>query len=137
MGKFSLKDFFGNAIDSVISSVGDAIDKNVTNKEEKLKAQKEVTETLLTYQADLDSEITERLKIDMQSDNKFAKIIRPLTLSFTTLLVAVLAITDGNLGQFVVSEEYITLFKSLMSLQYMFYFGSRGAEKIVEKIYKK
>jgi len=135
MAKFSLKDFFGSTFAAIIDSIGNAIDRNVTNKKERLAAQKEITEVLLAYQVEVDSEVTERLKIEMQSDNKLTKMIRPLSLIFTTIVVSALAITDGNFGSFVVDDLYIELFKSLMGLQYMFYFGSRGAEKIMEKIY--
>lgn len=134
MAKFSLKDFFGDAISKVVSAIGDAIDKNVTSKQEKLAAQKEITEILLTYQTELDSEVTERLRIDMQSDNKLSKIIRPLTLIFTTIVVSLLAVSDGNILSFTVNESYISLFQSLMLLQYGFYFGSRGMEKIAKNI---
>lgn len=136
MGKFNLADFFGNTLAEIIDSIGAAIDRNVTNKKEKLAAQKEITEVLLAYQTSLDDELTERLKIEMQSDNKLTKLIRPLSLIFTTVVVSALAITDGNFGgSFVVDDMYIELFKSLMGVQYMFYFGSRGVEKIMEKIY--
>jgi len=134
MAKFSLKDFFGSAFSKVVTSIGDAIDKNVTSKEEKLTAQKEITEILLSYQGEVDNQVTERLKIDMQSDNKFAKMIRPLTLVFTTVVVSILAFTDGNILSFAVGEEYISLFQSLMLLQYGFYFGSRGLEKIAKNV---
>ena len=106
----------------------------MNSKEEKLKAQKEITEVLLKYQGNLDSEVTERLKADMQSDNKLSKSIRPASLIFTTFVVSAFAITDGNFGDFMVDKAYITLFQSLMLLQYGFYFGSRGIEKITKGV---
>jgi hypothetical protein len=134
---FSLKNLLGSTVEKVVGSIGKALDDNITNKEERMAAEKAVSEVLLNYQVDLDKEVTERLKIDMASDSELAKIVRPLSLIFTTLVITVLALTDGNIGGFTVGEEYILLFKSLLILQYGFYFGSRAAEKIVTTINKK
>ena len=73
----------------------------------------------------------------MKSDSTLTKMIRPLSVIFTTLVISALAITHGNFGDFVVDESYIVLFKNLLILQYGFYFGSRGIEKVVETINKK
>jgi hypothetical protein len=51
---FSLRDFFGSQVDKVVSSVGDAIDKNVTSTEERLNAKKEVVEVFNTLEFDLE-----------------------------------------------------------------------------------
>ena len=132
MSKFSLKDFFGSAIDSVVSSVGDAIDKNVTNKEEKLAAEKAITEVLLNYQGELDSEVTERLRIDMTSDSWLSKNVRPLTLIATFTIMVVTTLFDGNVGEFSVNVSYLPIWQSAFITVLMFYFGSRGIEKIVK-----
>ena len=131
---FSLKNLLGSAVEKVVGSVGKALDDNITNKEEKMAAEKAITEVLANYQISLDAEVTERLSIDMNSDSVLSKNIRPITLIFTTVVITSLAITHGNFGDFVVEEAYITLFQSLLILQYGFYFGSRGVEKVIQSI---
>ena len=131
---FSLKNLLGGAVEKVVGSVGKALDDNITNIEEKMAAEKAITEVLANYQISLDAEVTERLSIDMNSDSVLSKNIRPITLIFTTIVITSLAITHGNFGDFVVEEAYITLFQSLLILQYGFYFGSRGIEKVIQSI---
>ena len=87
-------------------------------------------------QLSLEDGVTERLKIDMNSDSWLSKNIRPASLVFTTLTVTILAVTDGNIqvGQFsfVVKSAYVSLMESLMLMQYTFYFGGRSVEKIMK-----
>ena len=133
---FSLKRLLGINVADVINAVGDAVYKNVTNKKEKATLKNQLVTILLDTQTAAKEELTKRLAIDMSSDSKLTKLVRPLSMVFTTLIVAILAFIDGNLEAFVVKTEYIGLFKLLLILQYTFYFGSRGLEKVVEKIFK-
>ena len=43
---------------------------------------------------------------------------------------------DGNVGDFTINEAYIPVIQTLFSTMTIFYFGSRGVEK-VSKIIKK
>lgn len=131
--QFSLKNLFGNAVDKVIDSVGNAIDKNVTSKEERDTLRNDIVDILTKYQNSLDDAMTTRLQIDANSDSWLTKNVRPLSLIYTTGVVTVLALTDGNIGKFVIQGAYITLFQTLLVMQYAFYFGSRGIEKVIEK----
>lgn len=131
---FKLVDLFTKGAKELVDSVGNAIDKNITSKEEKLTLRNELSETLISYQESLDDELTERLMIDTNSDSWLTKNVRPLSLIYTTGLVTALALGDGNIGKFTVESAYITLFQTLLVMQYAFYFGSRGIEKIMEKV---
>lgn len=106
----------------LVDSIGDAIDKNSTSKEE-------IASLVAAYEVNAQSELTERHKTDMQSDNKLSKNIRPLLLIYTTLVISVLALTDGNIGEFQIKEAYITLFESVWTLQIIWHFGGRSLEK--------
>ena len=134
MGKFSLKDLLGSAVGSVVDSVGNALDANITNKEERMAAEKAVTEVLLNFQANLDSEVTERLRIDMTSDSWLSKNVRPVTLIATFLIVVLITLLDGNIGDFSVNVTYLPIWQSAFITILMFYFGSRGVEKVVKDI---
>ncbi len=75
-------------------------------------------------------EITKRWTSDMTSDSWASKNIRPYTLAFLTLSLAVLITLDSALEGFTVESEWITLLTSLLMLVYGAYFGGRSAEKI-------
>lgn len=138
MGILSL---FAAPFDAIINSVGDAIDKNVTSDEEKLQLRNELVKIQASaeleakkLEAQYDTEITSRHTADMQSDDKWSKRIRPMSLAFLLLVVSVLAFSDGNLSwnehSFTVDAEYIDLFKTLLLTSFSFYFGGRSMEKI-------
>lgn len=117
---------------TLIGDIGAAIDRTVTNKEEALEAKHRIQESLHQYKLSVEQELTKRQQIDMTSDSFLSKNIRPLTLIFTTLVVTLAALADGIWPGFVIDAAYINLLKHLMILQYGFYFGSRGIEKIMK-----
>lgn len=131
-----LKNIFSDTTSKLVEKIGEAIDRNVTNKEEKLKAEKDVAKVLLDFELSIDQSVTERHKIDMNSDNKLSKNIRPASFIILFTVVAFISITDGNFWGMNVQPEYIELYKSLLSLMVAFYFGSRGVEKIFKTIKK-
>jgi len=130
-------ELFSSSVGAVVDSIGNAIDKNVTNAEEKLV----LRNALVKIQADakakedeidvkMEKEITSRHQADMQSDSKLSKNIRPASLIFLLAVVSVLSVTDGNVGEFTVGTSYIELFNTLLLVAFAFYFGGRSMEKI-------
>lgn len=151
MGWFSK--LFSSAGANVVSSVGKVIDDLVTSDEEialtdiqkeKIKAAYKVEMQRimleLAQQADqheqnLESQLTERLKLDMKSDSWMSKNIRPMTLIFMTLVVSILAFftifnSSFNATQLETIKSWVPFFQTIMLTIYGFYFGSRGLEKI-------
>ena len=53
----------------LVKEVGGVIDNLTTTKEEKLEAEAKVRELVLSYEAKMQEQITERWKSDMQSDS--------------------------------------------------------------------
>lgn len=138
---------------NVISSVGKVLDDLVTTDEEvalsdiqkaKIKAAYNVRMQELLNQLDasareheqnMEEELTQRLKLDMKSDSWLSKNIRPMTLIFMTVAVALLAfltVFNAQLSTVQLStvENWIPFFQTTMLTIYGFYFGSRGLEKI-------
>ena len=66
----------------LVSSVGGVIDNLHTSKEEKLAAEQKVKELVSSYEIEMEKNITERWKMDMQSDSWLSKNIRPMVLVF-------------------------------------------------------
>ena len=113
----------------LIKDVGNVIDKLTTTDEERLAAKQKIQELLEKADQDAQIQITERWKLDMQSDSFLSKNIRPLVLIYLTVIFTALAFFDGNIGGFKVAEEYIPIFQSLLITVYGAYFVGRTWEK--------
>ena len=113
----------------VIKEVGGVIDKLTTTEEEKLQIKKQIQEILEKADSDAQAQVTERWRLDMQSDSFLSKNIRPLVLVYLTFVFTVLSFFDGNIGGFKVAEQYIPIFQSLLITVYGAYFVGRTWEK--------
>ena len=113
----------------LIKDVGNVIDKLTTTDEERLAAKQKIQELLEKADQDAQTQITERWKLDMQSDSFLSKNIRPMVLIYLTIIFTALAFFDGNIGGFQVDEAYIPIFQSLLITVYGAYFVGRTWEK--------
>lgn len=113
----------------LVKDIGDVIDKVTTTDEERLAAKQKIQELLEKADNDAQTQVTERWKLDMQSDSFLSKNIRPLVMVFLTAMFTVLAFTDGNIGQFSIQKEYIPIFQTLLITVYGAYFVGRTWEK--------
>ena len=120
----------GQLVNRLLKEVGSII----TTKEEKAQMNMKFTEIVNAHFLSAQKELTERLKIDMQSDSRLAKTIRPLTLIFILLAYTVFSLLDGNLIS--VNPEYVTLLGKWGETIMYFYFGGRTIEKAIQ-IFKK
>lgn len=114
---------------NVIKEVGDVIDKITTTKEEKLEAQRLITEILEKADSEAQKQVSARWAADMASDSKLSKNIRPLVLIYLTVIFTACAFFDGNIGQFKIADEYIPIFQTLLVTVYGAYFVGRSWEK--------
>jgi len=113
----------------LIKDIGDVIDKVTTTDEERLAAKQKIQELLEKADNDAQTQVTERWRLDMQSDSFLSKNIRPLVMVFLTAMFTLLAFTDGNIGQFTIQKEYIPIFQTLLVTVYGAYFVGRTWEK--------
>ena len=127
---------FGNAGGSIAEKISGIIDKHTFSKSEKAVFEKEMKEIFIKAELDLEKEITERHKYDMQSDSWLSKNIRPLLTIFSLFLYTLFAISDGNIGNFDIQDQYVDLLGQIVIMSLGFYFTSRGIEKTA-KILKK
>jgi len=98
----------------IIQATGKAIDDNTESGEERQQ------------------QLTERLKIDMGSDNKLSKSIRPITLIFLLLLEGFIVVTEGAFG-FEIDVATKTQVGLLLGAALGFYFDSKKQERIAQK----
>ena len=124
-----MKKIFQWLTGGVIKNIGNVIDKLTTTEEEKLLIKKQIQEILEKADSDAQTQVTERWKVDMQSDSWLSKNIRPAVLIFLTCVFTILSFFDGNFYGFQVQEQYIPIFQSLLITVYGAYFVGRTWEK--------
>lgn len=136
-----LTGLFQSGAAKVVDSIGDALDKNITNKEEKeaaklaviqeLNRHTEVTQDgIIEAVKSEDVAVTDRWKSDMESDNKLSKNTRPITMLSLLAFVFIIIVTDSINGiNFNVKDGYVELLSTLLLTVVVAYFGSRGVEK--------
>ena len=114
---------------NLIKDVGNVIDKITTTDEERLAAKQKLQELLEQADKDAQDQVTERWKLDMESDSFLSKNIRPLVLVYLTVIFTALSFFDGNMWGFKVDDAYIPIFQSLLITVYGAYFVGRTWEK--------
>lgn len=134
--KTILAKLFGNSGVSIAEKISNIIDKHTFSKVEKAKFEKEMQEVFIAAELSLEQEITTRHKSDMISDSWLSKNIRPLLTIFSLLLYTLFSVSDGNIGDFNIQDQYVDLLGQIVIMSLGFYFTSRGIEKTA-KILKK
>jgi len=127
---------FGGAGVSIAEKLGGVVDKFVRTKDEKAEFEKQMTEIFMSHELSLEKEITSRHAADMQSDSWLSKNIRPLLTIFSLVLYTLFAITDGNIGEFNIANQYVDLLGQIVIMSLGFYFTSRGIEKTAKILRK-
>ncbi len=113
----------------VIKEVGNVIDKLTTTEEERLEVKKQIQQILEDADSKAQLEVSKRWEADMKSDSFLSKNIRPMVLIYLTVIFTVCAFFDGNVGEFIIAEEYIPIFQTLLVTVYGAYFVGRTWEK--------
>lgn len=120
----------------LVKDVGDVLTNFIPTPEKRAEAKSMILEIAQKYDTMIQEQVSSRHATDMNSDSWLSKNIRPMSLIFLVLVISILAFFDGNIGNFTIEKDYILLYKSLLLMTFTFYFGSRGAEKIIESINK-
>ena len=121
--------FSGGAAD-LVKSVGGVIDDLHTSKEEKLEAEKQIKDMIMGYDAEMQKQVTERWKLDMNSDSWLSKNIRPLVLVFLVVTTVLLIFIDAGVINFKVEDKWTDLLQLVLITVIGAYFGGRSLEKV-------
>ena len=121
--------FSGGAAE-LVKGVGGVIDNLHTSKEEKLEAERKVKELISNYEIEMEKNITERWKMDMQSDSWLSKNIRPLVLVFLVASTVLLIFIDAGAINFIVQDKWTDLLQLVLITVIGAYFGGRSLEKV-------
>ena len=120
--------FSGGAAD-LVKGVGGVIDNLHTSKEEKLAAEQKIKELVANYEIEMEKNITDRWKADMNSDSWLSKNIRPLVLAFLVVCTVLMIFIDAGSINFVVEEKWTDLLQLVLITVIGAYFGGRTMEK--------
>jgi len=125
-----LTKIFSGGATELIKGVGGVIDSLHTSKEEKLEAELKVKELIAKYDAQMQKEVTERWKVDTQSDSWLSKNIRPLVLIFLVVSTVLLIFIDAGIIAFEVKASWVDLLQLVLITVIGAYFGGRSLEKV-------
>ena len=121
--------FTTNAKD-LVGEVGNVVDNLTTTQEEKLEAKRKIKEITLSFEAELQKEVSKRWEQDINSDSWLSKNIRPLTLIFLVFSTVLLIFIDSEMINFKVQDQWIDLLQIILITIIGAYFGGRSYEKI-------
>ena len=121
--------FSGGAAE-LVKGVGGVIDNLHTSDEEKLEAERKIKELISSYEVEMEKNITERWKMDMQSDSWLSKNIRPLVLVFLVASTVLLIFIDAGAINFIVQDKWPDLLQLVLITVIGAYFGGRSLEKV-------
>ena len=125
-----LTKIFSSGAGELVKSVGGVIDNLTTSKEEKLEAERKVKDLIANYEIEMEKNITERWKMDMQSDSWLSKNIRPLVLVFLVVATVLLIFIDAGAISFTVQDKWTDLLQLVLITVIGAYFGGRSLEKV-------
>ena len=120
--------FSGGAAD-LVKGVGDVVDNLHTSKEEKLAAQHKIKKLIANYEVEMEKNITDRWKADMNSDSWLSKNVRPLILIFLVVSTVLMIFIDAGTIQFTVEQKWTDLLQLVLITVIGAYFGGRSFEK--------
>ena len=125
-----LNKIFSTGANELVKSVGGVIDNLTTTKDEKLAAEQKIKDMIMGYEAEMQKQVTERWKVDMNSDSWLSKNIRPLTLIFLVIYTVLIIFIDDGMLQFDVKSSWVDLLQLVLITVIGAYFGGRSLEKV-------
>ena len=128
-----LSTIFSGGTKDLVEGVGGVIDDLHTSKEEKLAAKLKMKELISNHEVEMEKQITDRWKADMQSDSWLAKNIRPMTLAFLVVSTVLMIFIDGGMINFTVETKWTDLLQIVLITVIGAYFGGRSLEKVKNK----
>ena len=124
-----LTKIFSSGAGELVKNVGGVIDNLHTSKEEKLEAEQKIKELVAQYEVEMEKNITDRWKSDMNSDSWLSKNVRPLVLIFLVTCTMLMIFIDAGTIAFEVEDKWTDLLQLVLITVIGAYFGGRSFEK--------
>ena len=121
---------FSTGAADLVKGVGGVIDNLHTSKEEKLEAEKQIKDMIMGYEAEMQKQVSERWKVDMNSDSWLSKNISPLVLIFLVVSTVLMIFIDAGVIAFEVKDTWVDLLQLVLITVIGAYFGGRSLEKV-------
>ena len=113
----------------LVDSVGGVLDNIITTDEEKLEAKRKLKELILSHEAEMQRNVSDRWKADMNSDSWLSKNVRPMTLIFLVVSTVLMIFIDAGTINFTVEAKWTDLLQLVLITVIGAYFGGRSMEK--------
>ena len=124
-----LNKLFSGGASKLVESVGGVLDNVITTKDEKLEAKRKLKEVILSHEAEMERNITDRWSADMNSDSWLSKNVRPMILIFLVVSTVLMIFIDAGTIQFTFEEKWTDLLQLVLITVIGAYFGGRSIEK--------
>ena len=124
-----LAKIFGKAGGSILEKLSGVADKFIQTKEEKAAFEKEMTQILIQAEAEMQKNVTERWKADLEHGNWLTRSVRPLVLVFLIVATVLMVFIDSGSLNFNVEEKWTDLLQLVLMTSIGAYFGGRSVEK--------
>ena len=99
------------------------------NIKEKAAFQKEMTEIFIKAEAEMQKNVTERWKADLEHGNWLTRSVRPLVLIFLIVATVLMVFIDSGSITFNVEQKWTDLLQLVLMTTIGAYFGGRSVEK--------
>ncbi len=124
-----LAKLFGATGSNIAEKISNIIDKHTFSKIEKAEFEKEMTQIWINAESDIQKNVSDRWKNDMNSDSWLSKNVRPLVLLFLVLSTVLIVFIDAGVITFNVNEKWVDLLQLVLMTTIGAYFGGRSYEK--------
>lgn len=128
-----LSKIFGDAGGNVVDKLAGVADRFIRTKDEKADFEKEMTQIFIEAESQMQKNVTERWKADLEHGNWLTRSVRPLVLIFLIVATVLMVFIDSGSLAFNVEEKWTDLLQIILITVIGSYFGGRSIEKIRKK----
>ena len=124
-----LTKLLGDAAGGIVQKLAGVADKFIQTKEEKAAFEKEMAQIFIQAEAEMQKNVTERWKADLEHGNWLTRSVRPLVLVFLIVATVLMIFIDSGSIDFKVDEKWTDLLQLVLMTTIGAYFGGRSVEK--------
>ena len=124
-----LSKIFGDAGGNVVDKLAGVADRFIRTKDEKAEFEKQMTQIFIEAESQMQKNVTERWKADLEHGNWLTRSVRPLVLIFLIVATVLMVFIDSGSLQFEVEEKWTDLLQLVLMTTIGAYFGGRSVEK--------
>tara|TARA_Y100001938_G_scaffold143837_1_gene217297 strand:- start:944 stop:1351 length:408 start_codon:yes stop_codon:yes gene_type:complete len=128
-----LTKLLGDAAGGIVQKLAGVADKFIQTKEEKAAFEKEMAQIFIQAEAEMQKNVTERWKADLEHGNWLTRSVRPLVLIFLIVATVLMVFIDSGSLTFEVEAKWVDLLQLVLMTTIGAYFGGRSVEKFRNK----